>query len=107
MNKQTSTIVKQAVACFKQGDFSQAKRLYQQAADQYGPRLFANNIRLCELRIGQPAANQPLIEATAKSAVTNNSAEDLSRQLAETQTLLEHYYTKCQQMEYQLMDRKQ
>jgi ATP-dependent Zn protease len=102
---QHSSIVKQAVAYFKQGDFNSAKRMYLQAADQYGFKLFANNIRVCELRIGESPVYPSLATESGKSTVANDCAEDITYQLAETQKLLEQYYTKCQQMEYQLMDR--
>ncbi len=100
-------IVKQAVALFKQGDFKQAKSLYQQAADQYGSQLFANNIRLCELRMAQPAVNQKLVKPREPNGDASGDTSELSRQLDETQKLLEYYYTRAREMEYQLMDRKQ
>lgn len=105
MSNQNLGIVRRAVTLFKEGDFKQAKSLYQQAASEYGSRLFANNIRLCELRMGQPAANQPL--EVNQPVASGGDVPELARQLDETQKLLEHYYTRCREMEYQLMDRNQ
>ena len=104
MRQHNQSIVKQAVTLFKQGEFKQAKSLYQQAANQYGSRLFTYNIQLCERRMGQPAvSHSPLIKTSL--SLTSDSLE-VAQQLDETQKLLEYYYSKCQEMEYQLMDRK-
>tara|TARA_Y100001001_G_scaffold163790_1_gene193870 strand:+ start:13176 stop:13472 length:297 start_codon:yes stop_codon:yes gene_type:complete len=94
------SIIKQATQHFRKGDFQRAKASYQQAAELYGTRLFANSIRLCELRMGQQIAPE---KGPATPALGNGN--DVSRQLEETQNLLEHYYTRCQELEYQLMDR--
>lgn len=107
MSNQNLGIVRRAVTLFKEGDFKQAKSLYQQAADQYGSQLFANNIRLCELRMAQPAVNQKRVKPREPNGNASGDTSELSRQLDETQKLLEYYYTRAREMEYQLMDRKQ
>jgi hypothetical protein len=95
-----TTIVKQANAAFRQRDYSRAKRLYQQAAAHYGGSLFEANLTLCERRLQSPSE--------ANASVLSQSGGDssaVSRQLAETQKLLEQYFARCQELEHQLMDR--
>lgn len=94
-----TTIVKQANAAFRQRDYSRAKRLYQQAAAHYGGSLFEANLALCERRLQSSSA--PSTQATRG----DDSHPAVSRQLAETQKLLEQYFARCQELEHQLMDR--
>ena len=93
MTKNENSIVQQAMAHFKAGDYAQAKACYQQAADRYGAHLFAKNVQLCDLRLGN-----------AQVAFGVNSPEAV--QLEQTQALLEYYYTRCQELEYQLIDKR-
>ena len=94
----TTQIVKRAGAAYKQGDYQKAKQLYQQAAAQYGQHLFTANLVLCDKALqGQ--------SPTAAAASREPSGAALGQQLAETQRLLEHYFARCQKLEYQLMDR--
>lgn len=90
MEQSTQVIVKIAMEHFKQGRYKQAKTFYEQAAKRYGDHLFSNTIRLCDLRI-----KQTNFDKIAYS----------TPQLEETQKLLEHYYTRCQELEYQLLGR--
>lgn len=94
MSNNNQSIVQQAVAYFKQGQYQQAKESYQQAVQQYGEHLFANSVRLCELRLSAFDANKGAAVSTVD-------------QLEETQKLLEHYYTRCQELECQLIDRQE
>lgn len=98
-------IVKQAIEHYRSGNYAQAKACYQQAAERYGQHLFASSIRLCELRQNPPAAPANTAPAT-RPLPTAKPAASPEAQLQETQTLLEHYYTRCQELEYQLLDRK-
>lgn len=93
MTRNDDSIVQQAMAHFKAGDYAQAKTCYQQAADRYGAHLFAKNVQLCELRLGK----------TQVAAVVHSPE---AVQLTQTQALLEHYYTRCQELEYQLIDKR-
>lgn len=107
MSSMQQPIVKQANTHFTKGDFERAKACYQQAAQVYGHRLFANSIRLCDLRLNRPAVEPSVAELPAAPvpAVVANESQAV-RQLEETQQLLEHYYTRCQELEYQLIDTK-
>lgn len=111
MSSMQQPIVKQATAHFEKGDYSRARACYQKAGEVYGTNLFANSIRLCELRMGNPVP-KPVSQVSTAAAKPNTSAKppatttDTEKQLAETQSLLEHYYTRCQELEYQLLDRK-
>lgn len=97
-------VLHKAAEAFKQGDYQQAKRYYQQAATRYGQALFAHSIELCNRRLAGPGApaSPNLIDEQAPH--NNQSTEALAKQLNETQALLEQYYTRCQALEYQLMD---
>ena len=97
-----TTTVKRAHNAFRQGDYHTAKQLYQQAANQYGGRFFEVNLTLCERRLQNPAVASA--EALQPSEIGSNSSA-ISQQLAETQKLLEKYFTRCQELEHQLMDR--
>lgn len=106
MAKEEALVVKLAGEYFRKGEYQQARRYYQQAAQRYGQPLFANSIRLCDLRMNLPAATIPLVTNHAQRAETGDAANPLERQLSETQQLLEHYYTRCQALEYQLQDKQ-
>ncbi len=90
-------LVKRAHAAFNQGDYQNAIKLYQNAASQYGKSLFDVNVRLCEQKLGNPGQ----ATKTAPRSVDNTP---VAKQLAETQALLEHYYRRCQDLEYHLQD---
>ena len=108
MSIMQQSVVKQATQHFKKGDYSRAKACYQKAGELYGTPLFANSIRLCELRLGNPVTHQGVLPAATPKTPAQPTATttDTEKQLAETQSLLEHYYTRCQELEYQLLDRK-
>ncbi|MDI4637443.1 MULTISPECIES: hypothetical protein [Halomonadaceae] len=98
----TPSIVNRANHAFRQGDYRTAKQLYHQAAGHYGRRLFEVNLTLCERRLGSPAAARTVESQPSKEGTDANA---VSLQLSETQKLLEQYYTRCQELEHQLMDR--
>ena len=99
-----SNYVKQAVAFFKQGDYKNAKHYYTLASNAYGSQLFNANLCLCDKYI----ENAPLTKVLnpALPEYKNADKETLAAQLATTQAKLEHYYTRCQELQYQLMDAK-
>ena len=97
--------VKQAFTFFKQGDYKNAKHYYTLASNTYGKELFSVNIALCDKYI----ENAPLTKITRPVAFPDSTGVDkevLATQLANTQAKLEHYYTRCQELQYQLMDAK-
>ena len=51
--------VKRAHNAFNQGDYQNAKQLYQLAAEQYGETLFSFNIVLCEKYLQEVEGQQP------------------------------------------------
>lgn len=56
-----------------------------------------------ELKEVKPSTAAPAnVNATA-----NKNTEAVTKQLAETQALLEHYYIRCQELEFQKLDHKQ
>lgn len=91
-------LVKRAHDVFNQGEYEHAIELYQQAAYQYGKSLFDVNIRLCEQRLQKPGQ-------VIQSAPSSTDNLPVAQQLAETQALLEHYYRRCQELEYRLQDK--
>ncbi|MCK7544311.1 hypothetical protein MLC59_09045 [Marinobacter bryozoorum] len=115
MSTRNQSIVQQAATHFRSGQYAQAKDLYQQAARQFGEAAFKHNIRLCERRLGSPLKDShtqaPDVKETPKPvpveaiSVPKQPTPTAEQQLAETQKLLEHYYTRCQELEYQLQDR--
>jgi hypothetical protein len=111
MKEMSQPIVMQALEQFRKGNYQQAMQHYQLAARQYGHHLFANNIRLCEMRIARSSIKRPTEAAadprTAQANTPNPAGldSDIARQLEKTQQLLEHYFIRCQELEYQLLDR--
>lgn len=101
-----SNYVKQAVSFFKQGDYLKAKEYYLLASNAYGTELFSINIALCDKYLDNPAPKNPIGLNTVKADSSNVHADALAKQLAATQAKLEHYYTRCQELQYQLMDAK-
>lgn len=93
----STLIVKRATQAFNQGNYQKAKRLYLQAAEKYGEKLFTANLTLCERALNNIPIQQRNVSADVVPAL------QISRQLAETQKLLEHYYNRCQELEYQLI----
>lgn len=87
-------LVKRAYEAFKLNNYSEALTLYQKAAVTYGGEFFKVNITLCEQRLKGSKSKDPVLPGSPAE----------SRQLNETQRLLEHYYCRCQELEYQLLD---
>ncbi|MCG7577209.1 MULTISPECIES: hypothetical protein [unclassified Halomonas] len=93
-------LVKQAMLAFRQGNYAAAKVLYQKAAQQYGEHLFKANLYLCDKYAG---SGSKMLAETPESAA--QLAGQAQQQLQETQQLLEHYYQRCQELEYQRLER--
>lgn len=89
----TTSIVANAARQYREGKYREALALYQKAANTYGSALFKANIMLCEQRL-QPKGKAPVLLGSPA----------VSRQLTETQELLEYYYHRCQELEYTLLD---
>jgi hypothetical protein len=103
-----SITIKQANQAFKKGDYTKALELYQQLSHTMDVSLFNINIQLCQKRLSnspQPVSKSlstiPSSQATSDIGVTKQNS---TTQLIQTQALLEHYFTKAQQLEYQLLD---
>lgn len=93
MDKQSLT--KRASEAFLKGNYSQALALYKEAADIYGESIFAVNIILCERKLART------LEIPAQKIYTT-----IEQQLVKTQELLEHYFNRTQELEYQLIDKQ-
>lgn len=93
-------LVKQAMQAFRQGNYAAAKVLYQKAAQKYGAHLFKANLYLCDKYAGSG-----LKGLTTMPDSTATQVDQAQRQLQETQQLLEHYYQRCQELEYQRLER--
>lgn len=94
MHKQSLT--QRASEAFLKGNYSQALNLYKEAADIYGETIFAVNIILCERKLARTVAipTQKIFPPS------------IEQQLAKTQLLLEHYFNRTQELEYQLIDKQ-
>lgn len=96
MDTSDQLIVKRAARAFSAGEYNTALRLYQQAAQRFGASLFEVNIQLCEqYRKTEGASDDPMVNARIF---------ELEDQLHRTQQLLEHYFSRNQELEYQLLD---
>ena len=94
-------IIEDAAQRFKQGDFNAARKLYQKIAACYGESIVAVNLSLCEQEI--KALNEKIsITEGVGAADENNSAAvnatylQVTRQLHDTQSLLEKYFVLAQ-----------
>ncbi|NYS60328.1 hypothetical protein [Vreelandella salicampi] len=95
-------LVQRANSAFKKGDYRSAKALYQEAANQYGSQLFAANVAVCEKALAKGRPKKINAALTPQPRLSNDA---ISQQLSDTQQLLEHYYNRCQELEYQLIDK--
>ncbi|MCO7227692.1 hypothetical protein NH398_00385 [Halomonas sp. CnH100-B] len=93
-------VIKRAMQAFRKGDYATAKMFYQKAAKQYGAHLFKANLYLCDKYAGSGSK-----QLTAMPESMTGQADQAQRQLQETQQLLEHYYQRCQELEYQRLER--
>lgn len=98
----SATIVKRAIYAFQQGDYHDAKQLYLKAANKYGHQLFNANLTLCDQRLKRSQSRPVTAALTPNDSPTTIL---ISQQLADTQQLLEHYYNRCQELEYQLIEK--
>lgn len=95
-------IVENAAQYFKQGDFHKARELYQRVASRYGVSIVEVNLSLCDQAIN-PSRKMTFAdngeEATiySNSGVINAPTQQISRQLQETQLLLEKYFILSQE----------
>lgn len=94
-------LTRKAADAFHRGEYAEALSLYRRAGRYYGEALFRANIILCERRLDP---SRPVQDRATPP--TSGPALKLEQQLEETQRLLEHYYTRAQELEHQLMDRK-
>ena len=100
------SIIRQAAAKFSAGAFQEAHQLYQQAAELLGSENVKINLWLCEQRMGKTVtcATSSAASLSAPVRPQQATADELARQLAETQAQLESYYSRYQQLKYQAMD---
>lgn len=99
-------ILTKAADAFQRGDYEQAREYYKQASTRFGEGLFAESIALCDRRLSRGAPND---DATPEPVHPDEShatpgGSRIAEQLQETQALLEKYYSRCQELEYQLLD---
>ncbi|MGP9632694.1 hypothetical protein ACT3R7_06475 [Halomonas sp. AOP43-A1-21] len=90
----TKRIVANASKKFREGNYQEALSLYQKADQFYDGGFFSANITLCQQRINKENGSEPVLPGSPAE----------SRQLKETQSLLEHYYNRCQELEYSLLE---
>lgn len=90
----TTSIVASASKQYREGNYQEALTLYQKAAAVYGSSLFKLNITLCEQRLRSNDQREPVLPGSPAE----------SKQLSETQELLEYYYRRCQELEYKLLE---
>lgn len=105
MQDQQDSLVKNAAKLFAAKQFEEAKKLYLKASDLFGKQNFALNITLCE-KVLNPEPHEII-----NTGVVSHSSETISdsiaaEQLAKTQSLLEYYFKRCQELEYKLLDEK-
>ena len=103
MNANAGNIQK-AAEHFSRGEFEAAHRLYLKAASQLGDGLVRANLLLCERRMQQRARPHEAIPQPHSKHSEKTDRSEVEQQLAETQRLLEHYFNRCQELEYQLTD---
>ncbi|WP_409523343.1 hypothetical protein [Nitrincola sp. MINF-07-Sa-05] len=100
-----STFVKDAASLFRQGQYEKAKQCYIQAASRYGEQLFKANIALCDRYISKkPSKAFAVASLGILPAAASQDPVVLANQLQQTQALLEKYFIRAQELEYQLKD---
>ncbi|WP_027331194.1 hypothetical protein [Marinimicrobium agarilyticum] len=89
-------IVPQAVSAFYSGQYQTALDFYQRASERLGKTLFEANIALCQRRLKNNATS---------NLIGSEEGISLEQQLQNTQELLEYYFNRSQELEYQLLDK--
>ncbi len=94
-------IIEDAAQRFKQGDFHAARKLYQKIAACYGESIVAVNLSLCEQEIKALNEKIPMAEGEGTADENNRAAVNVcslqvTRQLNDTQSLLEKYFVLAQ-----------
>ncbi|BBO56831.1 hypothetical protein [Cobetia sp. AM6] len=94
-------VVENAARCFKQGDFHRAREMYQKVAAYYGESIVSVNLSLCDQAIKASCwvpstAGGKETEDYSDEENINPSTQKISRQLQETQSLLEKYFILSQ-----------
>lgn len=108
MNKSNQSLIKEANSLFKQQKYEEAEDLYKRAGDKLGFELVETSIWLCQTRKKRPKKLTPPPTKPVFVSHDEFTAENFSRQkkqLAQTQQLLEEYYTQTQNLKLQLMQR--
>lgn len=91
-------IINDAVAAYRDGNFSDALNLYQEAGRIYGENLFYANIILCNRAIQKD-------DQSSYEYMPLSEDIDIIKQLAHTQSLLEHYFNKSEKLEDELLNK--
>ncbi|MGY4877581.1 hypothetical protein ACLUEY_06795 [Vreelandella aquamarina] len=76
-------LVKRANIAFNQGDFQHAKKLYEEAAQRYGKKLFNVNVALCDKYLNEDSASLKKLTDSGEVKRLNEQVADLKRQLRE------------------------
>lgn len=94
-------IIEDAAQRFKQGDFHTARKLYQKIAASYGESIVSVNLSLCDQGVKALNGQVPMTEGEGTAgennrAAVNASSLQVTRQLHDTQSLLEKYFVLAQ-----------
>lgn len=99
----TKVSVKEAHTLLRNGDFEQAKALYQQLNKLLGSQVFNINIQLCELK-RNVSADQFAMDriGMTETQYLKDPIAELQSQLRQVQQDLEHYYALSQNLQLRL-----
>ncbi|WP_088743898.1 hypothetical protein [Cobetia sp. QF-1] len=87
------SIIKDAAVAYRDGKYSEAVELYKEAGKYYGENLFYANIILCNR-----AMQNDKIKGSY-SYIPISEDINIIKQLSESQTLLEYYFTKSEALD--------
>lgn len=99
--------IKKANRLFAEQKYKEAEACYEHAGKKLGMHLVRANLWLCKKRASEQVIEDDTPVSIKLAPVgydTEKSA--LEAQLAETQTLVEKYYTEAQNLRFQLIDLK-
>ncbi|EKO3621462.1 hypothetical protein [Vibrio metschnikovii] len=84
--------IKEAVTCFKNKDYKNAMKFYEQAAKEYGAHLFEASILLCKKRLNGHSYSSSSILKTIDIKQLEEQLVNLKRQVKEKDKNIEERF---------------
>lgn len=105
MKTSSESYIKRANELYATGKYQEAQAAFEHAGVKLGMPMVKASIWLCEKRLAEGNSGKESVEMTAPSlANADIDKSALEAQLAQTQALVEKYYTELQNLRFEKMD---